>query len=82
MADPAGDVQLTDLHVIQEFSLAVRGATAPRAVVIEALEADLAWLRGASPTTQPAEPVAAPVKAARKAAVRPAKKATPRRTEA
>lgn len=38
------DVQLTDLSVIQQFSLAVRGATADREAVVAALEADLAWL--------------------------------------
>lgn len=42
----ADDVQLTDLHVIQQFSLAVRSAAAPRAEVVAALEADLAWLTG------------------------------------
>jgi hypothetical protein len=42
----ADDVQLTDLEVIQRFSLAVRGATADRAAVVAALEADLAWLKG------------------------------------
>jgi hypothetical protein len=42
----ADDVQLTDLEVIQRFSLAVRGATADRDEVVEALEADLAWLKG------------------------------------
>ena len=41
------DVQLTDLQVIQQFSLAVRGATADRDQVVAALEADLAYLRGA-----------------------------------
>ena len=40
----ADDVQLPDLEVIQRYSLAVRGATAPRADVIAALQADLAWL--------------------------------------
>lgn len=40
------DVQLTDLQVIQQFSLAVRGASATRAEVVAALEADLAWLTG------------------------------------
>jgi hypothetical protein len=40
------DVQLTDLAVIQQFSLAVRGATASRDEVIAALEADLAHLTG------------------------------------
>jgi len=43
------DVQLTDLHVIQQFSLAVRGAAAPREDVVAALEADLAWLTGSRP---------------------------------
>jgi hypothetical protein len=42
----ADDVQLTDLQVIQQFSLAVRGATADRADVVAALEADLAYLKG------------------------------------
>jgi len=40
------DVQLTDLHVIQQFSLAVRGASASREEVVAALEADLEWLTG------------------------------------
>ena len=63
------DVQLTDLEVIQQFSLAVRGATAPREVVIAALEADLAWLRGNAAVTAPAKRVrkAAPRKATRSA---------------
>ena len=42
------DVQLTDLEVIQQFSLAVRGASAPRDQVIAALESDLAYLKGAA----------------------------------
>lgn len=48
MADP---VQLTDLTVISRWSLAVRAATAERAELVAALEADLAWLRagGAAP---------------------------------
>jgi hypothetical protein len=58
------DVQLTDLEVIQQFSLAVRGASAPRDQVIAALESDLAYLRGTKK---------APVKKA------PAKKAAARR---
>ena len=37
---------LTDLKVIQQFSLAVRGATADRDQVVAALEADLEWLTG------------------------------------
>jgi hypothetical protein len=75
MADD--DVQLTDLEVIQQFSLAVRGATASRADVIAALEADLAHL-GGSRRAAPARGVAtaeaesAPVKAQ----ARPAAKAT------
>jgi hypothetical protein len=85
MADD--DVQLTDLEVIQQFSLAVRGATASRAAVIAALEADLAYLNGGarrrstapasapalSRTAAPAAP--APVKPAAKA---PLKKAAAR----
>ena len=42
------DVQLPDLQVIQRYSLAVRGATAPVADVVAALQADLAWLTGGS----------------------------------
>ena len=57
MADD--DVQLTDLEVIQQFSLAVRGATATRAQVIAALEADLAFLQGSRRRTSSAP---APVK--------------------
>jgi hypothetical protein len=64
MADD--DVQLTDLEVITEFSLAVRGATAPRAAVIAALEADLAYLTGAG-TTQPKTAKRAAAKASRRA---------------
>ncbi len=42
----ADDVSLPDLEVIAQFSLAVRAATAPRAAVIAALEADLQALTG------------------------------------
>ena len=45
----ADEVRLTDLVVIQQFSLAVRGATADRDEVIEALEADLEYLTGKPP---------------------------------
>jgi hypothetical protein len=45
----ADDVSLPDLEVISRFSLAVRTATAPRAEVVAALEADLAWLRETAP---------------------------------
>lgn len=44
MADD--DVQLTDLEVIQRYSLAVRGASASRAELVAALQADLDWLQG------------------------------------
>ena len=40
------DVSLPDLEVIAQFSLAVRAATAPRAQVVAALQADLAFLTG------------------------------------
>ena len=57
------DVQLTDLALIQQFSLAVRSATAPRSEVIAALEADLAFLTrgarrrvGAAPAAEPLDP--------------------------
>ena len=73
------DVQLTDLEVIQQFSLAVRGATASRREVIAALEADLAYLGGSRRAAgpRPATTVtraATPVPARRPAA---AAKATP-----
>jgi hypothetical protein len=69
MADD--EVQLTDLEVIQQFSLAVRGASAPRAQVIAALESDLAYLRGAR-SAVPKRPVAEP----KQAVSTPARKAT------
>ncbi|MGI8536003.1 MAG: hypothetical protein ACR2K2_05785 [Mycobacteriales bacterium] len=50
----ADDVQLTDLEVIQRYSLAVRGATASRAELVQALKADLDWLTGNSRRTEPA----------------------------
>jgi hypothetical protein len=76
----ADDVQLTDLEVIQQFSLAVRGATAPRAQVIAALESDLAYLTGPRrvPTKTPTKtPTKAPAKKAPAKKV-PAKKTTRR----
>lgn len=54
----AETVQLTDLHVIQRFSLAVRGATADRAEVLAALRADVAWLQSVE-RHAPSRPVAA-----------------------
>ena len=70
MADD--DVQLTDLEVIQRYSLAVRGATASRADLVAALQADLAWLQGG----RRAMPAKAEVKPAKKA---PAKAASAKR---
>lgn len=77
MADD--DVQLTDLEVIQQFSLAVRGATASRAAVIAALEADLAFLGGSRPAGRAANRPAAPtlVPAEQDAAVSLAKEPAP-----
>jgi hypothetical protein len=76
MADD--DVQLTDLEVIQRYSLAVRGATASRADLVRALQADLDWLRGgrragtgSAPKAEPTDPSKAPTKAP----VKPAKAA-------
>lgn len=81
----ADDVQLPDLEVIQRFSLAVRGATAPRADVVAALQADLAWLTGddgraaaqrsGTSPQQEAAPTPAPAPAPRK---RTARRAVPR----
>ena len=68
------DVQLPDLQVIQRYSLAVRGASAPRAEVIAALTADLEWLRGNAPRRTPAA-AKAPAKAAKAPAKTPAKRA-------
>jgi hypothetical protein len=75
MADADDTVELTDLEVIQQFSLAVRGAKARRADVIAALEADLAYLSGGRRAAAPAKAPAksAPAKAPAKA---PVKKAT------
>src|SRR4051812_10500216 len=76
------DVNLPDLQVIQRYSLAVRGATAPRDDVVSALQADLAWLTGNARRTTPSAAPTTPVKApARKApapaaAKAPAKAAT------
>jgi len=68
------DVQLTDLEVIQQFSLAVRGTSAPRVEVIAALQSDLEYLtrprrRTAAPAPAPAR-VAGPARAAAPAAGR------------
>src|SRR4051794_32160022 len=45
-------VELTDLEVIQRWSLAVRSASADRADVVAALRADLAWLEGRARRTR------------------------------
>ncbi|HVE98438.1 MAG TPA: hypothetical protein VNA12_04585 [Mycobacteriales bacterium] len=42
----ADDVRLTDLQVIQRYSIAVRGETADRDDLVAALRADLVWLQG------------------------------------
>lgn len=76
------DVQLTDLEVIQRYSLAVRGATASRVELVAALQADLDWLRGGRrPATvvQDAPPAPAKRAAAKRA---PAKRASATRTSA
>src|SRR3954471_20843209 len=66
---PSGDrVELTDLEVIQRWSLAVRGASADRSEVLAALRADLAWLEGRRNANRPADE---PTRTIRKA---PAKK--------
>lgn len=59
MAD-GDDVQLPDLQVIQRYSLAVRGASAPRDEVIAALQSDLAWLQGGARRTAGSVRKAAP----------------------
>ncbi|MCW2678765.1 MAG: hypothetical protein JWM62_166 [Frankiales bacterium] len=64
MADD--DVQLTDLEVIQRYSLAVRGATAPRAELVAALQADLAWLQGSRRAAESKPAKKAPAKTAAK----------------
>ena len=48
------DVHLADLEVITRWSLAVRGATAPRAELVTALQADLDWLREGAVSAEPA----------------------------
>ena len=62
MADD--DVQLTDLEVIQRYSLAVRGATADRAELVAALKADLAWLESGRRAPAKAGAAKAPAKKA------------------
>ncbi|MHB8340675.1 MAG: hypothetical protein ACYDB7_05805 [Mycobacteriales bacterium] len=47
---PEDPVALTDLEVVQRFSLAVRTATADRAELARILRADLEWLQDTAPT--------------------------------
>ena len=80
----ADDVQLTDLEVVQRWSLAVRAASAPRDELVAALEADLAWLtdgarrRPAARRAAVAPPAAEEPAPPRKAARRAPRKAAPR----
>ncbi|HVF05137.1 MAG TPA: hypothetical protein VNA20_09870 [Frankiaceae bacterium] len=69
----ADDVRLTDLEVIQRYSIAVRGETAARDELVATLRADLAWLEGArssgtTATKRAVKPAAKPAKSAAKAA--------------
>ena len=64
----ADDVQLTDLEIIQRYSLAVRVAAATRVELIAVLQADLDWLRGGRRPpvkSAPAKPAAAKPAAAK-----------------
>jgi len=79
MADD--DVQLTDLEVIQQFSLAVRGATASRSEVVAALEADLAYLNGGARRRATA-PASAPARSEAPVAKGPAAKAAVKKAAA
>ena len=82
MADD--DVQLTDLEVIQRWSLAVRSASADRAEVVAALRADLAWLEGrrsAARSTVDADDDAPVRRSARRSAA-PARKAPAKKAAA
>ncbi len=54
MAD--NDIRLTDLSVIQRYSIAVRGETADRAELLETLQADLAWLQAPARRASRAKP--------------------------
>jgi hypothetical protein len=79
----ADDVQLPDLEVIQRYSLAVRGETAPRADVIAALQADLDWLKSGTGRTAAKSPGTTTKAAAKSPAKSPAPpKRTARRTPA
>ena len=79
----ADDVQLTDLEVIQRYSLAVRGATASREELVQTLESDLLWLTGNRrfERAHEVEPEAPPAARTRKAPV-PKSAATKRTAQA
>ncbi|HVM28556.1 MAG TPA: hypothetical protein VM433_12925 [Mycobacteriales bacterium] len=81
MAGARDDVPLTDLEVVQRYSLAVRAATAPREELVAALEADLAWLTRGRPGTAPASGsgTASRTGAARTGTTRSGSATTPRR---
>jgi hypothetical protein len=53
---PADEVSLTDLTVIQRYSVAVRVATAPVDEVVAALRADLEHLTGSAAPAATARP--------------------------
>jgi hypothetical protein len=73
LAGMADDVQLTDLEVIQRYSLAVRGATASRADLMSALQADLDWLKSGRRAAPAQGASAGPARsAAERAEVKPA----------
>ncbi len=75
------DVRLTDLEVIQRYSIAVRGETAERDELMATLRADLAWLqgsggrRGATDDVTPAKARAAAKRVTKPAAKKVAKPA-------
>lgn len=70
----ADDVRLTDLEVIQRYSIAVRGETADRAELVEALRADLAFLEGSRAKPKPARTAPAKPAPAKPAPAKPAPK--------
>ena len=78
MADD--DVQLTDLEVIQRYSLAVRGASASRSELIAALQGDLDWLLGGRRTSSASKDAPAADGGTKPAAKRVAKRAPAKRT--
>ena len=55
---PDDVVVLTDLEVIQRYSLALRALQADRDELVEVLRSDLAWLTGREDVTASVGPVA------------------------